>query len=140
MGEGALDTFDPPLILGQRAADWVTDTVGSWSFVLFQTIVVIVWALLNITHLVRPWDPYPFIFMNLIFSLQAAYTASLVMISQNRQDEMVRRVARHNYALDIKAEEEVRAIIASLESHDRLLCDVHQDLMEIKAECRAMRR
>jgi uncharacterized membrane protein len=57
-----------------------------------QSILVTVWVILNATAYVRAWDPYPFIFMNLIFSLQSAYTASLILMSQNRQD----RLKAHN--------------------------------------------
>jgi uncharacterized membrane protein len=71
-----------PTTQGEKFADWVYKNVGSWRFILIQSILVVVWVILNTTAYIRSWD-YPFIFMNLIFSLQSAYTASLIMMSQN---------------------------------------------------------
>jgi len=127
-----VDLTNGPPSLGQKAADWVSDNVGSWNFILLQTLIVAVWAILNVTSLVRHWDPYPFIFMNLVFSLQAAYTASLVMISQNRQDEMARKMANNNYVVDLKTAREVQAIHDHLDVQDKVLADLCRDIIEMR--------
>ncbi|WP_246561201.1 DUF1003 domain-containing protein [Geobacter grbiciae] len=73
------------LTVGQRASDWIAAKVGSWHFIIGQSILLTLWAILNVTAWVRHWDPYPFILMNLVLSLQAAYTAPMIMMSQNRK-------------------------------------------------------
>ncbi|MBN1548660.1 MAG: DUF1003 domain-containing protein [Syntrophaceae bacterium] len=73
------------LTFGKRASDWVATNIGSWTFIIVQSLILTVWVILNITAYVRHWDTYIFILMNLIFSLQAAYTDPIIMVSQNRQ-------------------------------------------------------
>ena len=70
--------------LGARFADAITGFMGSWKFIVVQTIIVAVWLLANIFLLTRPFDPYPFILLNLAFSLQAAYAAPLILLAGNR--------------------------------------------------------
>ena len=66
------DLYNEKLSMGQRAADRVAQIVGSWKFIIIQTLILAVWAMLNVTAWVYHWDPYPFILMNLFLSLQAA--------------------------------------------------------------------
>lgn len=113
------------LTLGQRTADWVATTVGSWTFILVQSGLFVLWAALNVTAYVRHWDPYPFILMNLVLSLQAAYTGPVVMMSQNRMALRDRIDAQHDYELNQKAELEVRAILDHLAAQDRALEEIH---------------
>ncbi|HEY8438620.1 MAG TPA: DUF1003 domain-containing protein [Candidatus Limnocylindrales bacterium] len=75
-------TDDAPL--GARIADRVTGFMGSWQFIIIQTVVVTVWLIGNIALLTRPFDPYPFILLNLAFSTQAAYAAPLILLAGNR--------------------------------------------------------
>ncbi len=110
---------------GQRAADIVTATVGSWKFIIIQSCILIIWAILNLTAWVYHWDPYPFILMNLVLSLQAAYTAPIIMMSQNRQAERDRLDARNDYQVNQKAEEEVRAILEHLAAQDQALMEIY---------------
>jgi len=70
--------------LGARFADAITGFMGSWKFIVVQTIIVAVWLVANIILLTRPFDPYPFILLNLAFSLQAAYAAPLILLAGNR--------------------------------------------------------
>lgn len=74
-----------PTTFGDRLADAVAAGMGSWTFIITQTAIVIVWMALNVLALVQHWDPYPFILLNLLFSTQAAYAAPIIMMSQNRQ-------------------------------------------------------
>jgi uncharacterized membrane protein len=70
---------------GQRAADRIADSMGSWPFIIWQSVLVFGWIMLNLIGILRHWDPYPFILLNLLFSTQAAYAAPIIMMSQNRQ-------------------------------------------------------
>lgn len=120
-----------PTTQGEKLADWVYKNVGSWRFILVQSILVVVWVILNATAYIRAWDPYPFIFMNLIFSLQAAYTASLIMMSQNRQDNLK---AHNDYLMNLRAEEESRAVLENLAAQDKALQEIYQELLELRKE------
>jgi uncharacterized membrane protein len=78
--------YDASLTLGQRVADGVATTMGSWHFIIVQSVLLAIWLALNITELIfHAWDPYPFILLNLALSFQAAYAAPIIMMSQNRQ-------------------------------------------------------
>jgi uncharacterized membrane protein len=83
----------PKLTLGQRVADQVAATMGSWKFIILQSIILLVWIVLNVAAYVEHWDPYPFILLNLALSFQAAYAAPFIMMSQNRQQEIDRQAA-----------------------------------------------
>jgi uncharacterized membrane protein len=120
-----------PTTRGERFADWVYNNIGSWRFILIQSILVAAWVMLNATAYIRAWDPYPFIFMNLIFSLQSAYTASLIMMSQNRQDRLK---AHNDYLLDFKTEEESKAVLEMLAAQNNALLEIYQELLELKEE------
>ncbi|HXQ47250.1 MAG TPA: DUF1003 domain-containing protein, partial [Caulobacteraceae bacterium] len=87
----------PPdeLTLGQRVADGVAATMGSWPFIIGQSIILALWIALNVTAFVERWDPYPFILLNLALSFQAAYAAPFIMMSQNRQQEIDRKQAEN---------------------------------------------
>ena len=69
---------------GDRLSDAVANGMGSWAFIIWQTIIVIIWMTLNAVGFINHWDPYPFILLNLIFSTQAAYAAPIIMMAQNR--------------------------------------------------------
>jgi uncharacterized membrane protein len=101
---------------GQQVADWVARTVGSWRFILIQSGVLVVWIALNATAYVARWDPYPFILLNLVLSFQAAYTAPIIMMSQNRLSEVDRRHAESDYRINVKAELEIEALHAKLDA------------------------
>jgi uncharacterized membrane protein len=98
------------LTTGQRVADTVAATMGSWTFIIIQSIVLLVWIGLNITAYVQQWDPYPFILLNLALSFQAAYAAPVIMMSQNRQADIDRKSAEHDYQINIKAELEIELL------------------------------
>lgn len=94
--------------LGERVADIVTSGVGSWPFILTQSALLALWILANAVLIGdwlggKPFDPYPFILLNLVLSFQAAYTGPVVMMSQNRQNAKDRDEAEHDYEVDRKA-------------------------------------
>jgi uncharacterized membrane protein len=82
---------------GQRAADSVATAFGSWRFIIVQTSILALWVVLNSLAWVEHWDGYPFVFMNLLMSLQSAYAAPLILLSQNRAAEHDRLKAEHDY-------------------------------------------
>ena len=96
--------------LGDRIADSVANGMGSWNFIIWQTVIVILWMTLNIIGIVRHWDPYPFILLNLIFSTQAAYAAPIIMMAQNRQNDRDREQALHDLQTDLEAKMEIEAL------------------------------
>jgi len=116
------------LTLGQRASDRVAGFVGCWKFIIVQSLILAAWAALNVTAIVFHWDPYPFILMNLFLSLQAAYTAPVIMMSQNRQAVRDRLEAHNDYVINQKAEEEIRAILEHLTAQDQALSLIHQTI------------
>lgn len=124
--------FAEQLGSGQRAADWVANTMGSWSFIIIQSGILTVWIVLNIIAWMRHWDPYPFILMNLVLSMQAAYAAPIIMMSQNRQAAKDRMEAHHDFLINQKAEEEIRAILEHLEAQNQALTQIHQQLMDLQ--------
>jgi uncharacterized membrane protein len=117
--------------IGQRAADWVVTVVGSWHFIVGQSILLVIWVILNVTAWIQHWDPYPFILMNLFMSLQAAFTAPVIMMSQNRQSNRDRIEARNDFLINQKAEEEIRAILAHLDAQNEALVEIHHLLAQL---------
>jgi len=118
--------------LGQKVADSVAATVGSWPFIIAQSLLLGVWLVMNVylavmvtrhPNFLKAWDPYPFILLNLVLSFQAAYTGPVVMMSQNRQSEKDRLTAQSDYEVNRKAEEEIEVIMKHLAHQDRLLLD-----------------
>ncbi|MBA8901697.1 MULTISPECIES: DUF1003 domain-containing protein [unclassified Phyllobacterium] len=105
----------PNLTPGQRIADQVAATMGSWPFIIIQTVILFVWVVLNVTAYVQRWDPYPFILLNLALSFQAAYAAPFIMMSQNRQQDIDRRDAEDDYKINIKAELEIELLHEKME-------------------------
>jgi uncharacterized membrane protein len=72
--------------IGDRVADTVVGALGSWRFIIIQTVIVAIWVMVNLVEVIfKPFDPYPFILLNLAFSTQAAYAAPLILMSSNRQ-------------------------------------------------------
>ena len=100
----------PDLTFGQRIADTVAATMGSWKFIIIQSVILLAWIVLNITAYIEHWDPYPFILLNLALSFQAAYAAPFIMMSQNRQQDIDRMAAKTDYQINVKAELEIELL------------------------------
>jgi uncharacterized membrane protein len=98
------------LTLGQKIADQVAATMGSWRFIIAQSIMLAVWIVLNVAAFVQRWDPYPFILLNLALSFQAAYAAPFIMMAQNRQQDIDRKQVENDYQVNIKAELEIELL------------------------------
>ena len=102
------EEFEEHLSFGQRVADRVAETMGSWTFIIIQSTILIAWIVLNVVLvLAKRWDTYPYILLNLALSFEAAYAAPIIMMSQNRQAEKDRMQTRNDYEVDMKAELEI---------------------------------
>lgn len=101
---------------GSRLADLVANVMGSWRFIIVQTVFVLFWMSLNIIGYFYQWDPYPFILLNLVFSTQAAYAAPIIMMSQNRQSQRDRIQAQADYQTNLEAKIEIEALATKLNS------------------------
>ncbi len=104
------------LSFGNRIADSVANGMGSWSFIIIQTVLVILWMILNLIGFIYHWDVYPFILLNLVFSTQAAYAAPIIMMSQNRQNERDRMHAEEDYKTNVDAKKEIEALAIMLKN------------------------
>ena len=105
-----LDKHRETLTYGQRIADAVANSMGSWAFIIGQSIFVVIWMALNVVGFIRHWDVYPFILLNLIFSTQAAYAAPIIMMAQNRQSERDRLQAQADYDTNVEAKLEIESL------------------------------
>ena len=103
---------------GSRLADSVAKGMGSWNFIIIQSILVVLWMGLNLVGLIYHWDAYPFILLNLLFSTQAAYAAPIIMMSQNRQNERDRMHAEEDYQTNVDAKKEIEALTEKLNRLD----------------------
>jgi uncharacterized membrane protein len=122
--------FDRELTFGERLADGVAEFGGSWTFMISFGCVLLLWIGIN-SHVLlhRPFDPYPFILLNLVLSCLAALQAPIIMMSQNRQEAKDRLRAENDYRVNLKAELEVRYVNAKM---DLLLTHQWRRLMEIQ--------
>ena len=100
---------------GQRASDWTSRWIGSWAFIISFLVLLGLWMYVNINFLIQyklgtPWDPYPFILLNLVLSCLAAIQAPIILMSQNRQTQRDRIKAENDYRINKKAEKEIQEI------------------------------
>ena len=126
------------LTFGQMLADKLALSMGSWPFIISQTIIILIWLILNIIGFIYHWDPYPFILLNLLFSVQAAYAAPIIMMAQNRQAERDRHQASEDYKTNIEAKKEIEELQIALAriENDQLneILKMLNILREIKAK------
>lgn len=120
-----VDEIRRPRTIKDFAADRVAKTVGSWSFVLVQTVLVLTWVIIN-SVMAKPWDPYPFVLMNVLLSLQAAYTAPFILMSQNRQGAIDRVDAQLDYETNRLTSRGVQQILERLEENARETAELKQ--------------
>lgn len=141
---GTDTTAEEPVAFGQRLADMVTDRIGSWSFIIVQSVILLIWIVVNTIAWRQHWDPYPFILLNLVLSFQAAYAAPIIMMSQNRQNAKDREKAEADYAVDRQAELDIAAVHARLDDlTDRewsAMLEVQQQQLEILNRIEALTR
>jgi uncharacterized membrane protein len=122
--------FNKKLTLGQRLADNIASFGGSWMFIIFFGLFIALWMGINLmTVFAKPFDPYPFILLNLVLSTLAAIQAPVIMMSQNRQEERDRQRAIYDYKVNLKAELEIRQLHQKV---DHLLSKQWERLVEIQ--------
>ncbi len=118
------------LTYGQRLADKVASFGGSWTFIIYFGVFILIWIIINIVFLAnKSFDPYPFILLNLILSCIASLQAPVIMMSQNRQEEKDRERAKKDYMINLKSELEIRILHEKI---DHLMLHQQQDLIEIQ--------
>ena len=105
-----LEKHKDSLRFSEKLADSVASGMGSWTFIIWQTVFVIIWMALNTIGFIEHWDAYPFILLNLIFSTQAAYAAPIIMMSQNRHAQRDREQAQADYDTNIAAKQDIEAL------------------------------
>ena len=133
--------FTRNLTFGQRAADAVARVGGSWAFVLGGLSVILLWVLLNSgLNAGRPFDPYPFILLNLVLSCIAALQAPIIMMSQNRQALRDRRQADQDYRVNLKAELEVATLHEKLDHLMHMQWERMLELQQLQLELLTERR
>ncbi len=120
------------LSTGHRIAEKVVATIGSWKFIIIQTVLIWFWATLNVIAWIQHWDPYPFILLNLFLSIQAAYAAPIIMMAQNRQSARDRLDAHNDFLINVKAEQEIHMIIDQLKIQQGSIQEIHRLLSELK--------
>ena len=130
LSENIQDDLEKDLTIGQKIADKVAAFGGSWTFIITFFLFILVWMLINILLLtIKPFDPYPFILLNLILSCLAAIQAPIIMMSQNRQEQKDRLRAEHDYKINLKAELEIKLLSEKI---DHLLVHQNKKLLEIQ--------
>jgi uncharacterized membrane protein len=116
---------------GQRLADRAADLIGSWRFIVVQSLLIVVWITLNVTALIQHWDPYPFVLMNVVLSFQAAFAGPVIMMSQNRQSGKDRLAAEIDHQVNAKAELEISNLL-------RRVSDLELTIEENQAELKSL--
>lgn len=130
LSENIQDEIEAELTFGQRLADRVAAFGGSWTFIITFFSFIIFWMLVNIWFLAtKPFDPFPFILLNLILSCLAAIQAPIIMMSQNRQEQKDRQRGEHDYKINLKAELEIKLLSEKI---DHLLVHQNKKLLEIQ--------
>jgi uncharacterized membrane protein len=124
------DSHKETATFGQRLADRVAGGMGSWRFIIWQTIIVAAWMTINVIAFARHWDPYPYILLNLLFSTQAAYAAPIIMMSQNRQSERDRAQADSDYRTNVAAKKEIEELMKRLDAIESEKLDKILDLLQ----------
>lgn len=130
LSETIRDEVETELTIGQRMADRIASFGGSWTFIIAFFSFLLLWMAVNVFLLAtRPFDPYPFILLNLILSCLAAIQAPIIMMSQNRQKQKDRQRAEHDYKINLKAELEIKLLSEKI---DHLLVNQNRKLLEIQ--------
>lgn len=126
------ELHDACLTPGQKIADAVAHNMGSWRFIIIQSTILLCWIIVNSIELIfRPWDPYPFILLNLALSFQAAYAAPFIMMSQNRQADKDRLAAEHDYCVNIRSDARIGAVLSHLQAQDDVMIAILRQLERV---------
>jgi len=124
----------------ERIARDFSRSLGTWTFVTIQACLVVLWILLNALAVTRHWDGYPFLFMNLILSFQAAFGIPIVLMAVNRLHDRDRLTAQQDFQEAVKLEEELKALMRHLEVQDEVMLQVLHRLERGDRELRRISR
>jgi uncharacterized membrane protein len=109
---------------GERLADGIASGIGSWTFLIVQTFLVSLWVVLNFLGFIRHWDPFPFILLNLLFSVQAAYTGPVLLLAGNRQAQKDRLTLEHAAHEADKADRQNVQILRAIEHNTEVTIQI----------------
>ncbi len=115
---------------GERLADQIAASIGSWTFLIVQSIAVTVWVTLNVVGLVKHWDIYPFVLLNLLFSVQAAYTGPVLLLAGNRQSQKDRLTLEHAAEEAETTEQRTLAILKEIQNNTEITVKILTHLQE----------
>lgn len=99
-----------PSNIGDSLADLCTSIIGSWKFIIFQATFLVFWITMNVYAWIHAWDPFPFVLLNLVLSFQAAFSAPIIMMSQNRQGAIDRKKIDNDYDISVKIQLEIELL------------------------------
>ncbi|HEX5744357.1 MAG TPA: DUF1003 domain-containing protein [Candidatus Saccharimonadales bacterium] len=119
------------LSMGDRAADKMRNSMGSWAFVFLFMVFLAVWAALNTVAAIHHWDEYPFILLNLFLSMLAALQGSILLIAAKRMDAVNAAMAEHDYQTNVEAKQEVEEL---MEMHKKQLKHLDEILTILKSK------
>jgi uncharacterized membrane protein len=129
------ELHDSQRTLGEKVADKMADFAGSWTFILSFMAIILLWISLNSwIVLFKPYDPYPFILLNLVLSCLAALQAPIIMMSQKRQEGKDRLRSQHDYDVDVKTEMLVEHMISQLDEIKKQQAEIWKSLEQNKKE------
>jgi uncharacterized membrane protein len=130
LSENIQEEIEAELTFGQRIADKVASFGGSWTFIITFFSFILIWILINLYFISKkPFDPYPFILLNLLLSCLAAIQAPIIMMSQNRQEQKDRQRSEHDYKINLKAELEIKLLSEKI---DHLLAHQNKKFLDIQ--------
>lgn len=116
---------------GEQLADGIAAGIGSWRFLIIQTIAVLAWVTFNIIGLIKHWDPFPFILLNLLFSVQAAYTGPVLLLAGNRQAQKDRLTLEHASHEADKADRQNVQILSAIEHNTEVTVQILQHVQAL---------
>lgn len=125
------ELHDAQLGIGDTIADTVASFIGSWRFIIGQACIMLLWIIINVLVLLLRFDPYPFVFLNLAMSAEAAFSAPIIMMSQNRQSDKDRITADETHKAAMKDEEETRNVMQHLSQQDEAILRIETHILEV---------
>ena len=136
--ENWYDAYRQDSTFGNRLADRVAKGMGSWRFIIWQSVFVVIWMSLNIASFAYHWDVYPFILLNLVFSTQAAYAAPVIMMSQNRQSERDRKKAEANYKVNLKSKHQLEDLTQLHVNQNKLYLEQNKEIASLNKALKSL--
>jgi len=118
---------------GERTADKVAGAIGTWRFLIIQSGLIVVWIFLNVAAVINHWDPYPFILLNLCFTVQAAFTGPILLLTQNRAAQQDRLRLEHTAEVEEATEKVTIEILKEIEQNTEVTLRVAEHIKKRRA-------